>query len=465
MHRLSRALRKLNASKCWRVGNVPACQSQHRKAPTRLSLQREPMKKLVVFYDGWQEHWPLGTLVATPRGILFEYSLQAIERGLQLSPMHHPLPRPGAVIASFKGESHSFGLPGFIADALPDGWGMLLMDRLLRKLGREPREVSVLDRLAIVGKRAMGALSFEPADEDELLAETLELKAIAREVNALQADENSGSQRADDQLRHLMQLGGSPQGARPKVLVDFNARTDHLSSGLPLAGSATPWLVKFPAEGEHREVCAIEELYARIARTGGIDMPCSRFFDLGSKHSAFGVERFDRLVASKEVSRVHIMSLSAYLQADHRLPSLDYETVLLATLRITGDQRDVLKAFERCIFNVLLHNRDDHSRNFAYRLNEQGRWQLSPAFDLTYSFGPGGEHATSVAGHGKNITRAHLLQVATAGGIAVKVAERTIDAWLKGAGGMSKLVRELPIRRATLGELLKSTASRIELLT
>ena len=420
------------------------------------------MKKLIVFYDGWREHFPLGTLVATARGILFEYSPQAIERGLQLSPMHHLLPRPGAVAASFKGESHSFGLPGFIADALPDGWGMLLMDRLLRKLGREPREVSVLQRLAMVGQRAMGALSFEPADEDESLAETLELKALAREVTALQANENSGSQSADDQLRHLMQLGGSPQGARPKVLVDFNARTGHLSSGLPLRDSATPWLVKFPAEGEHREVCAIEELHARVARSGGIDMPRSRFFDLGSKHSAFGVERFDRLVNSKQVSRVHIMSLSAYLQTDHRLPSLDYETVLLATLRITGDQREVLKAFERCIFNVLMHNRDDHSRNFAYRLNEQGLWQLSPAFDLTYSFGPGGEHATSVAGHGKNITRAHLLQVATAGGISTKVAERTIDAWVKVTGGLGKLVRELPIRRATLSELTESIASQAE---
>ena len=107
-----------------------------------------------------------------------------------------------------------------------------------------------------------------------------------------------------------------------------------------------------------------------------------------------------------------------------------------------------------------MHNRDDHSRNFAYRLNEQGLWQLSPAFDLTYSFGPGGEHATSVAGHGKNITRAHLLQVAAAGGISTKVAVRTIDAWVKVTGGMGKLVRELPIRRNTLGELTKSIASQ-----
>ncbi len=431
------------------------------------------MKKLQVFYNGWGEHWLLGTLADTVQGVLFEYSPLAIERGLQLSPMHHPLPRPGAVTRAFRGEACFYGLPGFVADALPDGWGMLLMDRALRKLGREPRSVSILERLAMIGGRAMGALSFEPADDDLLPAEKLDLKDLAKEVVALQTDGNenenengvSGSQ-VDAQLRHLMQLGGSPQGARPKVLVDFNDRTGLMSSGIKLSGSATPWLVKFPAQSEHREVCAIEELYARVARHGGMDMPRSRFFDLGARHSAFGVERFDRIVTPEEksqhVSRVPVISLSAYLQADHRLPSLDYETVLLATQRITGDQREVLKAFERCIFNVLMHNRDDHSRNFAFRLDSQGLWQLSPAFDLTYSFGPGGEHSTSVAGHGTHITRAHLLRVAAAAGIAAKVAERSLADWIQSISGMKELVHELPIRRTTLQGLLKSTAERLE---
>ncbi len=422
------------------------------------------MKKLKVVYEGWGERWPLGTLADTGRDIMFEYSPQAVERGLQLSPMHQPLPRAGAAAVSFKGEAHSYGLPGFIADALPDGWGMLLMDRALRKLGRNPREVSVLERLAIVGERAMGALSFEPSDEDILPAEKLQLKELAKEVIALLADENSGANKADAQLRHLMQLGGSPQGARPKVLVDFNARTGQLSSGMPLTGSATPWLMKFPAESEYREVCAVEELYSRVARHGGMDMPRSRFFDLGTKHSAFGVERFDRMVKDKQVLRVPIMSMSAYLQADHRIPSLDYETVLLATLRITGDRREVVKAFERCIFNVIMHNRDDHSRNFALRMDEQGMWKLSPAFDLTYSFGPGGEHSTSVAGHGKHITRAQLMHVAKAGGISAQVANRCVNEWLSNAQGIAMLLKELPIRRTTLNDLMKSMASRIELL-
>ncbi|NJS36826.1 MAG: HipA domain-containing protein [Brachymonas sp.] len=158
------------------------------------------------------------------------------------------------------------------------------------------------------------------------------------------------------------------------------------------------------------------------------------------------------------------MSMAAYLQADYRLPSLDYETILLATLQITGDQREVLKAFDRCIFNVLMHNRDDHAKNFAFRLNEQGLWKLSPAFDLTYSFGPGGEHSTSVAGYGKNITREHLLRVATKAGIAPKKANEQIDHCCAKLKALTRYTDGLTIRRNTLTELQKSLQDRLQLV-
>ena len=186
---------------------------------------------------------------------------------------------------------------------------------------------------------------------------------------------------------------------------------------------------------------------------------------------AFGVERFDRVVNNRAVNpllnavqRVPMLSLGGLLQADHRLPSLDYETMLLATLRITGDQGEVLKAFERCIFNVLLHNRDDHARNFAYCLNTKGFWKLSPAFDLTFSQGPGGEHSTSVAGHGKNISRAHLLQIAKAGGIKPKEAERCIDHWVAVVSKFATITKGLSIRRATLAHITQHVAQQSALL-
>ncbi len=427
------------------------------------------IKKLQVVYNGWGELWPLGTLADTGKGIVFEYSSQAIERGLEFSPLHHPLPRAGAAVKTFRGDDAYFGLPGFVADALPDGWGMLLMDRALRKAGRDPQAISVLERLAIVGSSAIGALAFEPAQEDLLPAELMSIKSLVTEVQQLQAslqtDDAGSSKKADAALQHLMRLGGSPQGARPKVLVDFNPYTGAMSSGLPLSGAAKPWLIKFPADSEHREVCAIEELYAKLARSGGIDMPKSKYFDVGTKHSAFGVERFDRQVlADKQVQRIPVLSLSGLLHASHRFSSLDYESLLLATLRITGDQREVRKAFERCVFNVLMHNRDDHARNFAFVMNKQGFWKLSPAFDLTYSYGPGGEHSTSVAGHGKDIGRTHLLAVATAGGLKAKDASVVTEHWLKVVGKLPNLLKALPVRRATAAQVSQSVVQQCNLV-
>jgi len=430
------------------------------------------MKKLQVIYNGWGERWPLCTLADTGSGIVLEYAPQAAEHGLQLSPLRYRLPLAGASAKTFKGEPAFYGLPGFVADALPDGWGMLLMERALRKAGRDPRSVSVLERLAIIGSSSIGALSFEPSQADLLPAEVLRINGLISEVRhvqfSFQTDSATASVKTDTALQHLMRLGGSPQGARPKVLVDFNARTGAISSGMPLTGSTRPWLIKFPSDAEHREVCAVEELYAKLARKGGMDMPRSKYFDVGSRHSAFGVERFDRHVdasaPSGDIKRIPVLSLSGALHADHRLPSLDYESLLLATLRITGDQREVLKAFERCIFNVLMHNRDDHARNFAYCLNEKGFWKLSPAFDLTYSQGPGGEHSTSVAGHGKHINRAHLLQVAKTGGLKPKDAARAIDHWVAVTSKLRAVAKDLPIRRVTIALLTKQISEQRDLL-
>lgn len=430
------------------------------------------MNKLQVVYEGWGERWPLGQLVDTGAQILFEYGPEAITQQLELSPLRMPLPQPGARAQAFAGQRFSMGLPGLLADALPDGWGMLLMDRALRRAGRNPQTVSVLERLAIVGHNALGALTFEPALGEPLDALTpakLSLAALAQQVQAVLADTQERT--SAQQLRELMLLGGSPQGARPKVLLSVDVATGSLMPQTTVSQTLTQvaqlppksnthqaWLIKFPAQSESPEVCAVEELYARLARLGGMDMPVSHFFDLGAKHSAFGVQRFDRVTVTTKSGgvqelRVPLISAAALLDADYRLPTLDYETLLLATMRLTGDLGETRKAFERCVFNVLLHNRDDHAKNFAFRLNENRHWKLSPAFDLTYSQGPGGQHSTSVAGEGAAPQRAHLLQVAKRGGLPVKDAERCIDHWRDVLTALPMVADELPIRRKTLLEI------------
>lgn len=399
------------------------------------------MKKLHVIYAGWGERWTLGTLADTGQQILFEYSSQALQQGLELAPLRAPLAYVGAIT----GEPFFMGLPGLIADALPDGWGLLLMDRAFRRAGRMAASISPLDRLALIGERAMGALVFEPADDMTSEQNELDLAQLARDAALVLNNED-----ADEALHHLLLLGGSPQGARPKVLVNFNPVSGCVSCGIgPDAGE--PWLVKFPAGNEHRDACAIEALYARLAAYCGLEMPESHFFDLDGKYSAFGVRRFDR----ESGLRIPLQSLSAALNADYRLPSLDYEMLLRLTRRLTGDEREVIKAFERCVFNVLTHNRDDHSRNFAFRLDRQRRWQLAPVFDLTFNEGSRGEHFTTIAGEGRAPARSHLLELARRGGLTARQAEESINRLCNGMSALPELSKELPIRKSQLTMLLR----------
>lgn len=402
------------------------------------------MKKLQVIYAGWGERWPLGTLADTGQQILFEYSAQARTQGLELSPLRAPLATAGAIA----GEPFFMGLPGLLADSLPDGWGLLLMDRAFQRAGRQPARMSPLERLAFIGTRAMGALIFEPADDVTLVPGDLQLRQLALETAQVLADED-----ANEALAHLAVLGGSPQGARPKVLVNYGPASGRISSPGDEGdvGAGEPWLIKFPAGQEHRDVCAVEALYARLAVHCALDMPPSKFFGLDGRYSAFGVRRFDREAGL----RVPMQSLSAALHADYRQPSLDYEMLLRLTRRLTGDEREVIKAFERCVFNVLAHNRDDHSRNFAFCLDRQRHWKLAPAFDLTYSEGPRGEHFTSIAGEGLAPARAHLLELARRAAISAAQAHSSIDRLCNGMSALPELAKDLPIRKTRLAALRK----------
>jgi serine/threonine-protein kinase HipA len=313
------------------------------------------MKRLAVHYCGWGEDWPLGLLADDGTTLLFEYAPEALAQGLELSPLHLKL--RATAYGGFP--PHLLRLPGLIADSLPDGWGLLLMDRLFRQQGL--RHPGPLDRLAFIGDRAMGALRFVPAAEPDAEEPDWNLLALAKESERALAGEAGAA------LRELALTGGSPQGARPKALVQYDAGSGHVSTRGDAPGE--PWLVKFPAQGEHKEVCAIEQMYAELARDCGLEVPASAWFNLSSKLAAFGVARFDR----EQGSRVPVHSLAGLLQVDFRLPgSADYTALLRATRLLTRDEREVEKAYARAIFNVLFHNRDDHPKNFAWRLGRIG---------------------------------------------------------------------------------------------
>lgn len=379
---------------------------------------------------------------------MFQYTPEALARGLELSPYHLRLSRD----AYHDFPQHQHRLPGLVSDALPDGWGMLVMDRLFRKNGVDSATVSPLDRLAFIGEDAMGALAFEPPSTSNLEKHDVDLLRIAQSVRSVL----SGN--SEDMLRDLALMGGSPHGARPKVRVNLEWTTGVAS--MTEDGPGSPWLVKFPGQHEDPEVCAIEYVYADMARSAGIPMPATHFFALADDLTAFGIERFDRV----EGMRVPVHTVCGLAHADFRLPTLDYLSVLRLTRLLTIDEREVLEMYRRCVFNVVFHNRDDHSKNLSFLMRRDGLWSVAPGYDLTFNAGPGGYHQMDVCGEAMRIQRSHLLDLSSKAGIKKADAETVIEQVCEAAGYLPKAARDLPIGRTTWNRICEKVAQSRKLV-
>ena len=407
------------------------------------------MEKLTVWYEGWGERWQLGTLAQEGHVVLFEYSAEALRQQLQLSPLHLPL--RAQAFGGFPPHLHR--LPGLIADCLPDGWGMLLTDRMFAQQRMDPGAVSILTRLAYVGPRAIGALAFEPAQGMQLEPEEVQLLGLAQAAQHVLEDEDTNA------LRKLFLLGGTPHGARPKVLVHYDVKTGRMAT-MPSPG-LQPWLVKFHARHEHKEVCAIEVAYSVLARMCGLEMPNTRYFDLDARHAAFGIARFD----VEAGQRVPVHTLAGALHADFTMPgSVNYTAFLRATRAITRSEEQVRKAFDRAVFNVLFNNRDDHPKNFSYRLGRERRWELAPAYDLSFNEGPNCEHQLAIHGLGKNITRPVMLDLTDSAQLDSQWAATRIDAMLEVAKGILGHLDTPAIRQASRRHIARRVAANAELL-
>lgn len=375
------------------------------------------MKKLDVrFVRSPEESLHVGTLAEDRGRVYFQYAPDFLATGLNLSPFRLPF-EPDL----FEHADRDFGpLPGVFDDSLPDGWGLLLMDRHFRSRGLNMAEVSPLDRLSWLGSRTMGALTYHPpADRAGGDAGVFDLHDLARQSLGIL----EGA--VVDVLPQLLQAGGSPAGARPKVLVGLDRATGTIISGADdLPDGYEHWIVKFAAKADAADVGAIEYAYAMMAATAGIDMSASLLFATAQGDRFFGAKRFDR----DGNRRFHVHTFGNLIQSNFRIPSADYADLLKATLLLTRNHQDLLQAFRRMVFNVVAHNRDDHVKNFAFMLDDTtGDWTLSPAYDLCFSAGPGGEHTMSLAGEGRNPGRAHMLRLAEQAGITKRQAEATID--------------------------------------
>lgn len=347
-----------------------------------------------------------------------EWSSAIIAEGLAISPLRYPA-EPGLHPA------HSRlldGLHGFLSDSLPDAWGTLLLRRRLHAMGHRYDDLDAVSRLALVGSRGRGALIFEPEIRAQPAPDAIDLDHLAAESREVLL----GAESELDVL--LTQLGGGSGGARPKVHViigtDGSVRATDIPGLSRHAIAAEAWIVKFAALNDPADIGPLEEAYARMARAAQIAMAETRLIASTSEYGHFATRRFDR---PKPGKRLHMVSLGGALDAAPQMPSVDYDGFLRATLAITHNMADVEQAFRRMVFNLLSQNRDDHARQHAYLMDDRGRWRLAPAFDLTFSNGPGGEHYMAVLGEGRAVTRAHVDALGTQHGLTVKRITAIID--------------------------------------
>lgn len=347
----------------------------------------------------------------------FEYDRSALTSGLAISPFRAK-PAPGVIMAT---RIPFDGLHGVFADSLPDGWGRLLVDRQVTYNGGNPLHMTPVDRLAIVGSRGMGALTYAP---EEPLSDTNRDESIGIGWLARQADAILKGQ-SDEGIARLLMASGGSAGARPKVLAlrDAESGAFEVDDGNIAARGREHWLIKLKHRAEGSDIGRVEHAYAEMSRTAGIDFPATQLVidDRGVAH--FAARRFDRT----EAGRLHAHTLAGLVHADFRAPSLDYGDLLKVTRILTGDQSQVEEAFRRMAFNVIAGNRDDHAKNHAFLMGRDGRWRLSPAYDVTPSDGPGGEHNMTVAGEGRAPGPGHIAKVAMDAGISDKTARGIVD--------------------------------------
>jgi serine/threonine-protein kinase HipA len=309
------------------------------------------------------------------------------------------------------------GLPGVFGDSLPDGWGRLLIDRELERRGIGRSAITPVDRLAIVGTQGMGALIYRPEEQ------VVDLNGVDLEWFADFATSMAEDASVED-LRKARAAAGGSAGARPKLVALLDAETgrvrDYRRNPEPEERQV---LIKYRATGDSPTAIEEEEAYARMARAAGIAMPWTMVLRSGRGDTFFAVERFDR----SGDGRVHMHTAAGLLDVDFHQPSIDYENLLKLvrwTTRHAGDQDEM---FRRMAFNALAHNRDDHLKNHAFLMDAGGVWRLSPAYDVSFSDGPGGEHHLAIAGEGRRPDRAHIEAVGRALGMKPAAIAALVD--------------------------------------
>jgi serine/threonine-protein kinase HipA len=349
----------------------------------------------------------------------FQYTPEFAASGIEVSPIVMPLSNRVYTFPALPPNTFH-GLPGLLADSLPDKFGNALINAWLATQGRTPERFNAVERLCYTGARGMGALEFAPSAGPSLkptgAIEIAALVALASEVLS-QRGALSGSLEKDQSaaaLQNILRVGTSAGGARAKAVIAWNKETNEVRSGQIAASEGFDyWLLKFDGVSGNKDkeledpkgYGAIEYAYSLMAKAAGITMSeCRLLEENGRRH--FMTQRFDRLPGG---AKLHAQSLCALAHFDFNNPAAyAYEQAFLAMRQLQLPMAQIEEQFRRMAFNVIARNQDDHVKNIAYLMNKQGQWQLSPAFDITYSYNPAGDwtaqHQMSINGKRDSFT-------------------------------------------------------------
>lgn len=385
--------------------------------------------KLNVFYNAYGKRLFMGILAEENRRIFFQYAPEFIEENIDVSPFKLPLKSE-----VFEGDYSLFdGLFGLFNDSLPDGWGCLLLDRKLQQKGLSYENIKPLDRLSLIGTNPFGALEYEPCENESPDIFDVQLDSLADDADKI--IEGKTGQLLDT----LLKLNGSSGGARPKITaLVSDDKSSIIHGGNHIPAGYSHWLIKFSNRNDRKDIGLHEYVYSLIAKNAGITMPETYLFPSKTSYGHFGVKRFDRIGNKK----VHIHSACGLLNADFRVASLDYANLLKLTKILTKNNHDVEQMVRLMIFNVKSGNKDDHSKNFSFMLDENKNWSLAPAYDLTKSDGINGEQTAMVNGKGINITDDDLISEAQQIGISKGKTKDMIEQVTASLADYEKLIRD-----------------------
>ena len=351
----------------------------------------------------------------------FEYTEEFQKSNIQLSPIMMPLSNTVYIFPELLSDSFK-GLPGLIADSLPDKFGNAVIDRWLAKQGRTPESFNVIERLCYIGKRGMGALEYKPAISEDY-SEDVEINELVNLANDVLQNKNNINinTKQDDAIKQLFSVSSSAGGARAKAIIAWNKEKNIIKSGQIDVGKGFDYyLIKFDGvsnNGDHDLIDSqgytqIEYAYHLMAKDAGIDMMPSELFEEHGRYH-FITKRFDRINGEK----IHTQTFGAMCHIDYNIPRLaSYEMLTLRCIELGITQSQIEELFRRAVFNVLAINNDDHVKNFSFLMNKEGAWSLSPAYDLTYSYDSSNKwlskHQMTINGKSENIKIDDLISCA-----------------------------------------------------